>query len=107
MLGLGRAAVVLAVSLFHVGVGQGCGGASSLTVSCWVSRAQPVHASANKVKAEASRVGQKEKLEKVEYEGPAECSECLATLRKQRQRDKVKRKDSISEDTIPCYFRAR
>ena len=92
MLGLGRAAVVLAVSLLHVGVGQGCGGAGSLIASCWgwaalrwcwqshcfmlglgraamvltvslfhigASRAQPVHASANKVKAEASRVGQK------------------------------------------------
>ena len=92
MLGLGRAVVVLAVSLFHVGVGQGCGGAGSLAVSCWgwaglrwcwqsrcfmlgldsaavvlavslfhvgVSRAQPVHTSTNKVKAEANRVGQK------------------------------------------------
>ena len=47
---------VLAVALFHTGV----------------SRAQPVHASSNKAKAES--LTEKQKLEEVESEGPAEHS---------------------------------
>ena len=59
---------VLAVALFHTGV----------------SRAQPVHASSNKAKAES--LTEKQKLEEVESEGPAEHCQQPVILKKRRQR---------------------
>ena len=61
--------MVLAVSLFRVGVGQDCDGASSLIVSCWVSRAQPVHASANKLRQKLAEWGRKRSLRRWSLRG--------------------------------------
>ena len=82
--------MVLAVSLFHSGV----------------SRAQAVHASANKVKAEANRVKWKNRsLRKWSPRGQQSAVSALQhSGSKGKETSRVKRKDSISEVTIPCYL---